>query len=168
MSSSPPSVASRDLYSVVLTFRGAAVLHQTKKLALLVDCSMAAEEVATSRAAEHVEYASQIARALGVAAAEPVPIGTDNASNRQIAMRQAASNRSKHLLRRYWVLLQRVRAGEVRVVHVRDDANPADFLTKWVPAKKLRTSVAYVTGQTARRAGLVKQVVIARRAGAAP
>ncbi|KAL1503315.1 hypothetical protein AB1Y20_011367 [Prymnesium parvum] len=46
-------VASRDLYSVVLTFRGAAILHQTKKLALLVDCSMAAEEVATSKAAEY-------------------------------------------------------------------------------------------------------------------
>ncbi|KAL1496336.1 hypothetical protein AB1Y20_016292 [Prymnesium parvum] len=156
-------VASRDLYSVVLTFRGAAVLHQTKKLALLVDCSMAAEEVATSKAAEYVEYAAQIARALGVADEEPVTIGTDNVANRQVAMRQGAASRSKHLLRRYWVLMQRVQAGEVRVVHVRDEANPADFLTKWVSAKKLRASVAYVSGQSARRQGFVKGEIMKRR-----
>ncbi|KAL1518486.1 hypothetical protein AB1Y20_002777 [Prymnesium parvum] len=86
----------------------------------------------------------------------------------QVAMRQGASNRSKHLLRRYWVLMQRVQAGEVRVVHVRDEANPADFLTKWVPAKKLRTSIAYVTGQAARRKGFVKEVILVCRAGAQP
>lgn len=156
-------VVSRDLYSVILTFRGAAILHQTKKLALLVDCSMAAEEVATSKAAEYVEYAAQIMRALGEANDAPVTIGTDNVANRQVAMRQGAASRSKHLLRRYHVLIQRVRAGEVRVVHVRDEANPADFLTKWVSAKKLRASVAYVSGQAARRQGSVKQAIMKQR-----
>ncbi|KAL1520790.1 hypothetical protein AB1Y20_022354 [Prymnesium parvum] len=131
---------------------------------------MAAEEVATSKAAEHVEYASQIMRALGVASDVPVNIGTDNASNRQVAMRQGSS-RSKHLLRRYFVLMQRIQAGEIKVVHVKDVANPADFLTKWVPAKKLRASVAYVrphvSGQAARRRGFVQNEILKRRAAGA-
>ena len=32
-------------------------------------------------------------------------------------------------------------------MHVPDAENPADFLTKWVPAKKLRASLDYVTGR---------------------
>ncbi|KAL1529669.1 hypothetical protein AB1Y20_000610 [Prymnesium parvum] len=120
--------------------------------------------LATSKAAEYVEYASQIARALGVADEAAVPIGTDNVANRQVTMRQGASSRSKHLLRRYYVLLQRVQAGEqVRVVHVKDDLNPADFLTKWVSAKKLRASVAYVSGQSARRRDFIRDEIMRRR-----
>ncbi|KAL1499518.1 hypothetical protein AB1Y20_011721 [Prymnesium parvum] len=78
-------------------------------------------------------------------------------------MRQGSS-RSKHLLRRYFVLMQRIQAGEIKVVHVKDVANPADFLTKWVPAKKLRASVAYVSGQAARRRGFVQTEILKRRA----
>ncbi|KAL1503154.1 hypothetical protein AB1Y20_011214 [Prymnesium parvum] len=77
----------------------------------------------------HVERRYLKVRELAAATAtgDPVPIGTDNASIRQVAMRQGASARSKHLLRRYYVLMQRVKAGEVgtqvRVVHVKDEAN---------------------------------------------
>ena len=29
--------------------------------------------------------------------------------------------------------------------HVRDENHPADFLTKWLPAKKFKLSMAYAT-----------------------
>ncbi|KAL1510915.1 hypothetical protein AB1Y20_005744 [Prymnesium parvum] len=144
--------------------RGAADIELHIMLGRLVPHEVGRRRARPSAEAEYIEYASQIMRALGTAGAGPVPIGTDNASNRQVAMRQGASARSKHLLRRYYVLMQRVQAGEVRVVHVKDDANPADFLTKWVPARKLRSSVAYVSGQSARRKGFVQEAIQKRRA----
>ena len=67
---------------------------------------------------------------------------------------KGAASRSKHMLRRYYVLMQRIRSGSVKVVHVPDTANPSDFLTKWVPAAKLRASLSYVTGSKARPTSL--------------
>ena len=46
--------------------------------------------------------------------------------------------------------MQRIADGEVRLVHVPDDENPSDFLTKWVPAAKLRASLRYATGAAAK------------------
>lgn len=40
--------------------------------------------------------------------------------------------------------VQRVKDGEIVLRHVVDDM-PADFLTKWIPAKKLEQSVRYAT-----------------------
>ena len=54
-------------------------------------------------------------------------------------------SRSKHFLRRYHVLLQRVRSQEITIGHVPDRAMPADFLTKWIGASKLNVSVEHVT-----------------------
>ena len=46
--------------------------------------------------------------------------------------------------------MERVAANKVKLVHVGDAEMPADFLTKWVPAKKLERSLAYVTNQANR------------------
>ena len=40
---------------------------------------------------------------------------------------------------------------------------PADFLTKFVPLKKVRRSINYITGGTARPKGLVKTLIERRR-----
>ena len=42
---------------------------------------------------------------------------------------------------------ERIAAGEVRVVYVPDPENPADYLSKFVDAKKLARSVDYAAGQ---------------------
>ena len=34
-------------------------------------------------------------------------------------------------------------SGDVQLIKVPDEAMPADFLTKWVPKSKLRTSIPY-------------------------
>jgi hypothetical protein len=142
----------RDLYSILITDGGAAVMHQTKKIGCISDSSHGNERYATSRLAEAVAYAREIKRALGAAPAEPTLVVSDNLPNVSVAMRKGAANRAKHMLRRYYVLMQRIRAGEITVCHVKDEENPADFLTKWVPAKKLKMSLAYATGAKARAA----------------
>ena len=35
--------------------------------------------------------------------------------------------------------------GDVTIEHVRDEDNPSDFLTKWLPAKIFRLSMEYAT-----------------------
>ena len=70
----------------------------------------------------------------------------DNLAHARVAMRRGAAARSRHLLRRYYVLRQRIERGACGVVHIPDAENPADFLTKWVPKAKLNRSLAYVTG----------------------
>ena len=75
----------------------------------------------------------------------PTPILTDNLANCLISRDATSAARARHFLRRYTVLQQRIAAQEV-VVYKLDDPNmPADFLTKWIPADKLRDSVAYAT-----------------------
>ena len=56
-----------------------------------------------------------------------------------------------HTLRRYATLQARVARGEVSVIHVPDEYNAADFLTKWVPATK--ESVAYTSNAAAKKGG---------------
>ena len=108
----------RCLYAIILTFGGAAVLHQCKKIGMLVDSSMESESVGTSKAGELIAYAREILRALGIPADGPTLIGTDNLSNQRLASNSGCPTRSKHFLRRYEVLVQRVREQQVTVKHV--------------------------------------------------
>ena len=48
-------------------------------------------------------------------------------------------------VRRWHWLRQQISMGRVRLVHVRDADMPADFLTKWLPAKKLEASLERAT-----------------------
>ena len=55
----------RCVYALILTFAGAAVFHQVKKISMLVDSSMESEAIGTSKAAETIAYAREILRAFG-------------------------------------------------------------------------------------------------------
>ena len=70
-------------------------------------------------------------------------------SNALIASGLGSAQRSRHFLRRYYCLLQRVQAGDVVVGHVADKENPSDFLTKWVDKAKFAMSLDYVTNRKA-------------------
>ena len=67
-----------------------------------------------------------------------------------IANGTGSVTRARHALRRYMILQDRVREGIVVLGHVPDEENPADFLTKFVSAKKLEASVAYLTNSNNR------------------
>ena len=136
----------RNIYGLILTYAGAAVLHQVKKISLVVDSTMESEAIGSSKAGEAVAYAREILRAMGVPPLGPTRIGTDNKANYTVGTGVGCPTRSKHFLRRYHVLRQRIASEEVRLEHVPDEQMPADFLTKWIPKPKLERSLRYATG----------------------
>ena len=82
---------------------------------------------------------------------EPTLVTTDNLANFKVASGAANPSRSLHFLRRYYVLRQRIASGEVKLVHVPDESQPADFLsTKFLRAPKLKISLRYATNAGAR------------------
>ena len=139
----------RNLYGLLITFGRGAIAHATKKLSLVLDSSMEAESIASSKAGESITYAREILRALGVPASAPTAIMTDNIANLHVANDSASATRSRHFLRRYWALQQRIARGETSLVKVADENMPADFLTKWIDTAKLRRSVEYATNARA-------------------
>jgi hypothetical protein len=138
----------RNVYGLLLTFHGAAILHQTKKIALLVDSSMETEAIASAKGGEVIAYAREVLRALGVAPDGPTLLTTDNLANQKVGAGVGCPTRSKHFLRRYYSLKQRITSNEITLRHV-DDANmPADFLTKWIPRAKFEASILYAANST--------------------
>ena len=142
----------RNVYGLLLSYAGAVVLHQTKKISLIVDSSMETEAIGSSKAGEAVAYAREILRGLGVPPHGPTLIGTDNLANQKIGSGAGSPTRSRHFLRRYYALQQRIAQGEVSLQYVPDENMPADFLTKWIPRSKLERSIRYATGTVARQA----------------
>ena len=141
---------NRSVYGMILTYARGAIFHHTKKIGMILDSSTEAESVATAKAGEQISYAREILRALGVMPDGPTPILTDNLANMLIARDATSAARARHFLRRYTVLQQRIAAGEVTIFKIDDPNMPADFLTKWIPARKLRDSVAYATNSRHR------------------
>jgi len=90
-----------------------------------------------------------VARAIGATCYGPTLTGTDNLANLNIGSGKGTPSRSKHFLRPYHVLVQRVAAGDVDLRHIGDTQMAADFLTKWVPTSKLKLSLRYVTNSWA-------------------
>ena len=133
-----------DLYGILLTMNGGSVLHNTKKINVVLQSSMEAEGYATCKLGEMVEYAREIATALGIELGGATRCATDNASNLQVSSGRGAANRTRHCQRRFLAFRQRVAAkGAVSLEHVKDADNPADYLTKWLGAKKFKLSVDY-------------------------
>ena len=141
---------ARDLYSLITMYRGAAIFHQTKKLGVLLDQSMAHEGIATAKLADVMITAREYARALGDPQDMPTLLCSDNMPNVQVATRHGAANRSKHMLRRYFVLMQRIQQKHIRLAFLPDPENPSDFLTKWLPQAKFNSSLCFAIGAVAR------------------
>lgn len=139
----------RNVYGLILTFANAAVLHQTKKIALIVDSSMESEAIASSKAGEAVTYAREILRGLGIPASGPTLVTTDNLANQKVGSGLGCPTRSRHFLRRYHALKQRIADGDVTLRYLPDEQMPADFLTKWLARAKVEKSVVHATNSRA-------------------
>ena len=57
----------------------------------------------------------------------------------------ASASKVKHAMRRYNVVMQRVRWGELKLEHVKDEHNYADWLTKAVGKEKVERSKRFAT-----------------------
>jgi hypothetical protein len=139
----------RNLYGLLLTYARGSVLHQTKKIGILTDSSTESEAMGSAKAAEMINCARNVLRAINKLGDEPTPLLTDNQANALIAANATSASRARHFLRRYHVLQQRIASGEVNVYKIDDPNMPADFLTKWLDAGKLNISIEYATNQRA-------------------
>ena len=78
---------------------------------------------------------------------------TDNAATKKVVHNLKNSTRAKHALRRYHVLQQRIKEGDVELRWIPDEHNPrADFLTKFCGGSKYEQSKRFATGIHAKEA----------------
>ena len=134
-----------DCYAAIVTRNRGAVLHGVWKFTMTCDASQLAEAVGTCFLAERVALVQEFERGLGIATDVPAVITTDSTSNWQVATRRASANKSRHALRRWRVLRERLEARECKLVHLPGVSMPADFLTKRTDAKRVNAGVAYAT-----------------------
>ena len=83
---------------------------------------------------------------LGIPPDKPTLVMTDNKANALVGS-GAGTLRSRHAIRRWVTFLQRVQTGACILRFLPDEQNPADFLTKPVPAAKLETSKLWLQGK---------------------
>jgi hypothetical protein len=126
-----------------------AIATDTKKMGP-VDSSAEGEGITTSKCAELTVFIREVARGMGILDDKPTVIRSDNASSVRVANDPKAAGRLRHAMRRFAVVQEHVKQGVIRVEFIRDANNAADFLTKWVPAAKLKASIAYVSNEAAK------------------
>jgi hypothetical protein len=83
---------------------------------------------------EVTDVAVDVQIALGSPPDGPIFIGTANLANALVGSTWGSPTRSRHFLRRYYLCIQRIKAGRALLGHFPDTDfhYPADFLTKWV------------------------------------
>ena len=146
-----------DRIAIAVTYNGAAIYAETKRVVGQHSCSMITERLASLRASDIVLYAREILISIGEYGKEPTPvynrllkepvsIACDNSANVSISNGTGSPSRIKHDLRRWQMLRQRVRQGDIRLAFVADPQNPSDFLSKWKPGAKFEASVKFLTG----------------------
>ena len=134
-----------DAFAAIVMRNRGAVSHGVWRMTLKCDSSQLAEAVGSSRAAEKLKIVREMERGVGVAAGVPPVLTTDSSSNWQVATRHASASRSRHALRRWRTLTQRIAEGDCKLIHIDGAVMPADFLTKRVEQKKVDRSVAFVS-----------------------
>ena len=122
---------ANDVYGIMLSYAGGAVLHKTKLFRCAVGSAHEGEAIPTVMGSAFLAVGREALRSMGDPQDQPSFLGTDNFANALIASNEGNATRSRHFLRRYYVLLQRVKAGDNVIGHVPDTENPSDFLTKW-------------------------------------
>ena len=142
---------TRDLYGLIVTRTGASVYTTTKNLGLVCDSSSGAEAIPSGKASEILEYGRAIETGLGVPPTTPTVILTDNRANALVGS-GLGTLRSRHAIRRYVSMLQRVSNGTCILKFVPDVQNPADCLTKPVPNDKYKASLRWMQGRADKNA----------------
>jgi hypothetical protein len=112
---------------------------------MVCDASYDSESVASTKCAHRVIYAQEIERAMGGGGERPTVIGTDSSSNLAVARNQGAATLSRHSLRRWAALRQRMEDNQIFLAKVGTADMPCDFLTKFVSKEKLKRSLIFAT-----------------------
>ena len=145
------TLVGKEVYSVLMTYHGASVLHVVKKAGCVVTSTYDLENFATIKASEYAILGQRILDALNNGhSLQPVVIYTDNLANQRVTTNAQASSRSKYFLIRQTILHERIANGDIKTIHIPDPDNPSDYLTKTVPEPKTLASDKYATGNVGR------------------
>ena len=129
-----------------ITYNGAALETCARRVGVESEGSHHTEAVASVRCSDRIIYFTNVFAALGVPVDGPVTLLTDSRSNNLVANNAGSSTRSRHYLRMYRRLQQRIESDHVTVKYVPDRDMPSDVLTKYVDKGKFERCVAYLTG----------------------
>ena len=132
-------------YSVLLTDNGGAVLATKRLLHNIVASSFEAEAKGAAKGGEAIEFYLELLRAQRRFPPDGIALLMDNKSAAEVAAGIGNTQRARHCLRSFHILMQRVQRRSVRIGYVPDPQNPADYLTKFLDREKVRWSDAYAT-----------------------
>ena len=149
LSSRLPEIASRGEPRLLANAvgNGAVVETCTKRVGVESESSMHTEAIGSVRCSDRIIVARNVLTALGVPPSGPTLLVTDSKSNMLVANDAGSSARSRHYLRMYRILQQRIACDDIALKYVPDCENAADALTKWVDKGKFERCVAYMTGE---------------------
>ena len=115
---------------VFVTYAGAAVHHEVRKIHQVVPGSYASEALATNRACERTVPFRELNRAFKEEEMlEPTVIFSDSSSSSSVTSLMGTATRMKHFMRHVHLVTQYVLVGENIVRHIPGVETPADFLT---------------------------------------
>ena len=147
--SADSSLKPRVVYSICVTYAGAAVHWVTKLIGTASRSSHDAESIATIKAAEAIVYARLALKYLDRHNADDgaTLLLTDNLANQRVAANVGNAANSRHFAIRYTLTQQWQTEGQLTVVHLKEAENPSDYLTKTVKNEKIELSVKYMSGK---------------------
>lgn len=116
----------------VFVLNGGAVSWNSSKQATLADSSTEAEYIAASEAAKEAVYLLEFVKELGVvpSANSAIPLYCDNNGAVAQAKEPRATNRNKHVPRKYHLIREIIERGDVKLERVHTDSNLADPFIK--------------------------------------
>ena len=120
-----------DVYASALMANSGLVLAELKKAGVHSGSSAELEGLAVLKASDKAVYARIVWAKFGGDTSLPTTLLCDAEAALRAAAGQQAVVRLKHTLRRIMIVYQRVRDGEIDLVHVPDAANVVDMFTKW-------------------------------------
>ena len=123
------------------------VSTNTKRVGVESESSQHTEAIASVRASNRIMYARTVLCGLGVPCEGPTILLTDNKANMLVGNDAGSSVRSRHYLRMYRLLQQRIGSRDIALKFVPDAENPSDVLTKWVDSNKFERCVKYLAGE---------------------
>eukprot|EP00966_Prymnesium_polylepis_P250797 5799143-Prymnesium_polylepis.2 len=137
-------------------YGNAAVAYASKRQHSVALSSTEAEIMAASLAAAEIIFLRGLLREMGVDVTEPTTLFVDNQGAEALAKDRRSCQRSRHIERRYLKVREWVHHGEIKVVYVTTEHNPADLLTKSLERGPFERHVGTLSGGSAAAASLAQ------------
>jgi hypothetical protein len=125
----------------VICLNGGAVSWKSSKQETIADSATEAEYIVASEATKEAVWIRKFVSELGVVSScsSPIDLYCDNNGAIAQAKEPRSHQKSKHILRRYHLIREIVKRGDVKICKLHTDLNMADPLTKPLPQEKHET-----------------------------